>query len=161
GLADNGVALRQWWLAATALAVLEAPNEPAPLVVSPPLGWRPSYQAAASLIDVWTGTPWVQPVPLDAIDSEPEAGTLMPPDEQPAAQTSPTADAAAALMDSVAQYQTLLAEPVADDQFAAATVRAASAAWRVDPDAGREYATAALDEVRDLLSQVSLQVAPT
>jgi hypothetical protein len=160
-LADDEVALRQRWLAVTALAVLGARDEPAPLVVSPPLGWQPSHQAASRLIDVWTATPWVDPVGLDAIDPEPRAGTVLPPGAQSAAQLSPTSDAAADLLSGVVQYETLLVEPAGGEEFAAATVRAASAAWRTDPDAGREYAAAALTEVTGRLSQVSLQVAPT
>ena len=160
-LADDDVAMRQRWLAATALAVLEpTAGDPAPLVVSPPLGWQPSYQAASQLIDVWTSAPWVEPVTVDQIDSQHTPGTLVSPDARPAGQDSPTADAAAELLARVSQYETLLAEPADGDDFSAAMVRAASAAWRTDPDAGRTFIAAAAREVRDLLSQVSVQVAP-
>lgn len=161
-LADDEIALRQRWLASTALAVLGAPEgELAPLVVSPPLRWQPNHQAASRLIDVWTATPWVEPVTLDEIDTERQVGTLLPNDAGSTEQASPTATAAADLLAGVAQYETLLAEPSDGDDFSVVTVRAASAAWRDDPDAGLEYIAAAAGEIRHLLSQVSLQVAST
>jgi hypothetical protein len=161
-LADDDVAMRQRWLAATALAVLEpAAGDPAPLVVSPPLGWQPSHQAASRLIDVWTSVPWVEPVAVGQIDSRHTPGTLVSVDAPTSGQDSPTADAAAELLARVSQYESLLAEPADGDDFSAAMVRAASAAWRADPDAGRRFITVATGEVNDLLSQVSVQVAST
>jgi len=161
-LADDDVAMRQRWLAATALAVLEpASGDPAPLVVSPPLGWQPSHQAASRLIEVWTSVPWVEPVALGQIDSQHTPSTLASEDAPAGGQDSPTADAAAELLAHVSQYETLLAEPADGDDFSAALVRAASAAWRADPDAGRPFIAAATTEVKDLLSQVSVQVAST
>lgn len=160
-LADDDVAMRQRWLAATALAVLEPDADPAPLVVSPPLGWQPSYQAASRLIEVWTSVPWVEPVAVDQIGSQRTPGTLAPVDASASGQDSPTADAAAELLARVGQYETLLAEPADGDDFSTAMVRAASAGWRADPDSGRTFIAAATRDVGDLLSQVSVQVAST
>ena len=161
-LADDDVAMRQRWLAATALAVLETTaGDPAPLVVSPPLGWQPNYRAASRLIDVWTSVPWVEPVAVGQLDSQHTPSTLVSVDASTSGQDSPTAEAAAELLAGVSQYETLLAEPADGDDFSAAMVRAASAAWRTDPDAGRPFIAAATREVKDLLSQVSVQVAST
>lgn len=159
---DDAIALRQRWLAATALAVLDAPDdEPAPVVVSPPLGWRPNPQVADRLIEIWTETPWVEPVALGEIATERTPGTLLEADTAAGAQNSPATDAAAELLARVAQYEALLAEPTDSDDFSAVTVRAASAGWRADPGTGQDFIAAADSEVRALLSQVFVQVAPT
>ena len=159
--AGDPVALRQRWLAATALTVLEAPDgNPAPVVVSPPLGWRPTLQEATRLIDIWTDVPWVAPTLIDEMDAARTPGALTAEQSPVAEQLSPTADAAADLLARVAQYESLLAEPSDVDDFGAITVRAASAAWRADPDTGHEFIAAATRAVSELLSQVFLQVAP-
>ncbi|HEX5996379.1 MAG TPA: DUF6049 family protein [Jiangellales bacterium] len=161
-VAEDDVAMRQRWLSETAIAVLEhSAGEPAPLVVSPPLSWQPSHQAAARLIEVWMSAPWVEPVAVDQIGSQRAPGTLVSAAAPTSEPDSPTADAAAELLADVSQYETLLAEPSDGEDFGAVTVRAASATWRADPDAGRHFVAASTAAVRDLLAQVSAQVAPT
>lgn len=155
---DRDVTLRQRWLAETALAVTGASDPSRPLVAAPPLGWQPTPQQARHLIEVWTQTPWVEPVGLDAV--EPSAATVAAPRSAPVALPPENAAAATDLNAAVAQYRRLAGDSTVSDDHSAATLRAASAFWRDDPQRGRAYAERKTREVAGYLAEVSLQVAP-
>lgn len=72
-----------------------------------------------------------------------------------------TADAAAELRAAAEQYETLLAEPAGAEGYDRAAVRAASATWRLDPEAANSYAEQIIEDLRSRLDQVSLAVPPT
>jgi hypothetical protein len=57
-------AVKQRFLAETAMVAAEAPNDPRSLVVSPPETWDPSESLAADLLTETTSAPWLQPVQL-------------------------------------------------------------------------------------------------
>lgn len=155
------LALRQRWLAETALAALEPTTQDRPLVTGPPPGWQTDAELADHLIDMWTTTPWIEPVALDAlVGSDPP--TVQTNDEAvQAVLPEQNASAAAELQASMSQYEALLAEPTDSDDSSVATLRAASATWRDDPAAGQSYIAEISEDVRSRLQQVSLTVAPT
>jgi hypothetical protein len=57
-------AVKQRFLAETAMIAAEAPNDPRSLVVAPPETWDPSQSLAAGLLSETTSAPWLQPVQL-------------------------------------------------------------------------------------------------
>ena len=157
-------ALRQAWLAETAMAALSAASTasaPTPLAVAPPDGWQPSPDVARALIDVWTTTPWVRPTALadlfaddvPTVQIDPVASAVPP--ELPAEYTAAVAD----LQRDSSRYAALLAEPDAlVEEMTAATLRALATAWRGAPEAGLAYTTAATSEVALRLGEVSVLV---
>lgn len=155
--------LRQRWLAETALAALDPAAAGRPLVTGPPPGWQANLELATTLIDVWTTTPWVEPVPLRAIDDDPRGITTIPDagDGASAALPEAAAEAAADLRAAADQYATLLAEAPEGEDYAKATVRAASATWSTDPEAASAYSEQMTEELRSRLARVSLAVPPT
>jgi hypothetical protein len=58
-------AIKQRFLAETAMIAAEAPNEPRSVVISPPETWGPSAALAKALLRETTTAPWLQPVPLE------------------------------------------------------------------------------------------------
>jgi hypothetical protein len=60
-------AIKQQFLAETAMIAAEAPNDPRSLVVSPPETWDPTEALAADLLHETTSAPWLQPVQLESL----------------------------------------------------------------------------------------------
>jgi hypothetical protein len=163
-------ALRQAWLAETALAALSADSaavgQPAAMVGAAPYGWRPSPSVAKALIDVWTTTPWVRPTSLGAIPAAERASAALGPDQAATAvppELPPEYLAAASdLRRDSDRYTALLAEPDAlVDELRTATLRALATTWRAAPEAGAAYTSQVEAEVARRLSQVSVLVPDT
>jgi hypothetical protein len=60
-------AIKQRFLAETAMIAAEAPNDARSLVISPPQTWDPSEALAAALLRETTSAPWLQPVQLSSL----------------------------------------------------------------------------------------------
>jgi Family of unknown function (DUF6049) len=158
-------AMRQAWLAETALTALAARNEaarPGALVGAPPSGWQPLPAAAQALVDVWTTTPWTRPVPLSGIPVPPRAPVVAP---DPAATATPPElppeymQAVFGLRRDSARYAAVLAEPDGlVDELPAATLRALATTWREAPEAGANYTSVVTAEVESRLGEVSILV---
>jgi hypothetical protein len=173
--AAGAVALRQSWLAETAMAALDAAAsgglddgtdaEAAPLAATAPYGWQPDPDLAQALIDVWTETAWIVPTPLASL-AVPESPTVVAPrsevDTVPAPLPSDYVTAVADLRERGAQYAALLAEPDGvTSRLEAAVLRSASSGWRSDLAAGEAYTAAATATATSGLDQVSVQVPPS
>lgn len=158
--AGDPVELRQRWLAETALAAME-PAGDRPLLAAPPHGWQPEPELAAELIRVWTNTPWVEPVGLGELAELPAAAVIDGGTNVPAALPDANAAAVTELIDRLDQYENLVGDGSAAAEYRTEALRTASAFWRHDAETGRAVAEELAGEVTDLLSQVSLQVAPT
>ncbi|HSK27705.1 MAG TPA: DUF6049 family protein [Jiangellales bacterium] len=178
--AEHALQARQRWLAETALAALAADRdgaEPVPLVTASPELWRPEPATARALVEAWTTTPWVAPTSLGALlgpahagsAAAPQPGTGQPgsevldPDPPESARTDELppdfVTAVAEAQADVERYLHLLAEP--DEPAAAlepALLRAASAGWRTDLVAGRQYVGRLTAEAEEPLQQVSVLV---
>jgi hypothetical protein len=158
-------ALRQAWLAETALVALAADDEKPvaqPLVAAPPDGWQPSAAVAKALVEVWTMTPWVQPATLADLPA-PVQGTQVRLDSAASAMPPqlPQANVAAAteLQRASASYAALLAEPEAlTAALPLSTLRAVATAWRAAPEAAATYAATATAMVSSRLSQVAVLI---
>jgi hypothetical protein len=71
---DQVAAARQRLLAETLTTVTELPETQRLLVMAPDPGWTPSAQGAAMVLDVLSGTPWVDPTSLaEALAREPSS----------------------------------------------------------------------------------------
>jgi len=62
-------AVRQRFLAETAMIAAEAPNTARTIVVAPPEDWSPSETLASDLLGETTTTPWLTPTALDGLSS--------------------------------------------------------------------------------------------
>jgi hypothetical protein len=157
-------ALRQAWLAETAMSALAADSTatvPTPLAVAPPDGWQPSPDVARALIDVWTTTPWVRPTALADLPADGSPTVRTDPDATPVPPELPAeyVAAVAQLRRDSARYAALLAEPDAlVEEFQTATLRALATAWRTAPEAGAAYTAAVTSEVALRLGELSVLV---
>jgi Family of unknown function (DUF6049) len=158
-------ALRQAWLAETALVALAADDETPvaqPLVAAPPYGWQPSAAVAKALVEVWTTTPWVRPATLADLPA-PVQGTQVLLDSAASATPPqlPRENVAAAtdLQRASASYAALLAEPQAlTAALPLSTLRAMATAWRAALETGATYAATATGMVSSRLSQVAVLI---
>jgi Family of unknown function (DUF6049) len=158
---DDTVALRQRWLAETALAAMDPVTGGRPLLAAPPHAWLPDPDLAAALIDVWTGTPWAHPVDLASFGDIPPASVVPADSTAPGVLPASNAAAVAELITRLDQYEMLIEETSDADALDPAALRAASAFWARDAETGRAHADELADAITDRLTQVSLQVAPT
>ncbi|PSL01351.1 hypothetical protein CLV30_11481 [Haloactinopolyspora alba] len=158
--------VRQRWFAETAMIAMSAADSgatPDPLVVAPPLRWRPSKAAAEAVIASWTSIPWVEPTSVDTA-SNGTAGTdtdAVTPDPAEGTNRLPenNVEATAELHRQAGSYAGLLADTgTANQDLALAAVRAASTGWRSDPAAGRAYANSIADDLAAQLDEVSVTV---
>ena len=157
----NDLAMRQRWLAETALAAMDPVDGSRPMVAAPPLGWQPDPEFAAALIEVWTTTPWVEPIELASLDALPAPSVVPAGATVPAVLPADNATSVAELMGGLDQYEMLVEESADSDEYRTSVLRAASALWADDPSPGLAHAAELAATVGEQLSQVSLHVAPT
>ena len=163
------VQARQRWLAETALAVLTAERtgqDPLPLLTAAPQQWRPDPTMARTLVDTWTGAPWVTAVTVGEVAATPateETAPVLTPAPPASARVvelpEDMVDAVATAHADVESYLHLLADP--DERTSAldpVLLRATSAAWRSDVISGRAYAADLSAEARESLAQVDVLV---
>jgi hypothetical protein len=157
-------ALRQAWLAETAMIALAADGAAAaapPLVAAPPDGWQPPAEVARALIDMWTTTPWVRPVTL--ADLPASGGPPVRADAAAVADPPPLSleyvDAVADFRRDSGSYAAVLAEPDALVQgLETAALRGLATTWRSAPEAGTAYTAEMTAEVALRLDEVSVLV---
>jgi Family of unknown function (DUF6049) len=65
-------AVRQRFLAETAMIAAEAPDSVRTIVVAPPDDWSPSEALASDLLGETTAAPWLTPAPLASLTSAPD-----------------------------------------------------------------------------------------
>jgi hypothetical protein len=131
-------AVRQQFLAETAMIAAEAPNSARTIVVAPPQNWSPSQALAGDLLGETTATPWLAPTALGSLSSVPDTQRTVQRVPPPATKASP-GELGKAYLNQVALvgarlavYQSMLYKPGPDypqllDQALIATE---SAAWR-------------------------------
>jgi hypothetical protein len=150
-------AVRQRFLAETAMITAEAPNSARTIVVAPPENWSPSQTLAGDLLGETTGAPWLTPTPLDSLSSAPDTQRTVPRQSPPASKASPGElsrgylDPVRLAGDRLGVYQSILYKPnpgyvPALDQALAATE---SAAWR---GGGTAQGQARVDNLSEYLS---------
>lgn len=131
-------AVRQRFLAETAMIAAEAPDSERTIVVAPPGNWSPSEALASDLLSETSTAPWLTPTPLASLSSAPDTQRAVPRQSPPASQRSPGELSRGYLKqvrilgDRIGVYKSMLYKPAQSytrslDEALLATV---SAAWR-------------------------------
>ncbi len=160
---DTEFAVRQRFLAETAMIAAEAPNSARTIVVAPPEDWSPSEALASDLLGETTTTPWLTPAPLGSLSSAPDTQRTAPRQPPPANKASPGElsgsylDQVRSLETQLSVYNSMLYKPApgyvqALDQALIATE---SAAWR---GSGTSQGLAQVDNLHDYLSSAEKKV---
>jgi hypothetical protein len=82
-------AVKQRFLAETAMIVAEAPGSTRSVVVAPPAGWSPSQQLASDLLGETVGAPWLKPATLRSLTTTPDSERTVARKPPPGTQASP------------------------------------------------------------------------
>ena len=82
-------AVRQRFLAETAMIAAEAPDSVRTIVVAPPANWSPSETLASALLGETSTAPWLAPAPLGSLSSSPDTQRTVPRQPPPASKASP------------------------------------------------------------------------
>ena len=156
-------AVRQRFLAETAMIAAEEPNSARAIVVAPPEDWSPPETLASDLLGETTNTPWLTPAPLGSLSSAPDTQRTVPRQSPPASKASPGElsrgylDRVRSVGAQVSVYKSILYKPEPGyvpglDQALIATE---SAAWR-GGEASRGLAQA--DNLSDYLQSAEKKV---
>ena len=133
-------AVRQRFLAETAMIAAEAQNSRRTVVVAPPGGWSPSEALASDLLGETTTTPWLTPTTLTSLNSAADTERAVPRHSPPASKASPDElsrrylNAVRVVGDRLGVYQSMLYQPAAayTRSLDEALLATQSAAWRGD-----------------------------
>ncbi len=87
--ASTGFAVRQRFLAETAMIAAEAPDSDRSVVVAPPENWSPPQALASELLGETVNTPWLKPATLSSLTAAPNTYRKLPRQAPPASQESP------------------------------------------------------------------------
>ncbi len=131
-------AVRQRFLAETAMIAAEAPDSRRTVVVAPPGGWSPSEALASDLLGETTTTPWLTPTPLTSLSSAADTERAVPRHLPPGRKASPGElsrdylSAVRVVGDRLGVYQSMLYRPAAayTRSLEEALLATQSAAWR-------------------------------
>ncbi len=130
-------AVRQRFLAETAMIAAEAPNTSRTIVVAPPDDWSPSQTLASDLLSETAAAPWLTPTPLASLSSAPDTQRAVKR-QAPPAKASPGELSRGYLSDvstlgtQLGVYKSMLFKPQPDylEALDQALVATESAAWR-------------------------------
>ena len=131
-------AVRQRFLAETAMIAAEEPNSARTIVVAPPANWSPPQTLAGDLLGETTTTPWLVPTALDRLSSAADTQRTVPRVPPPARKASP-GELGRGYLSNVASigtqlgvYKSMLYKPAASysQSLDTALVATESAAWR-------------------------------
>jgi Family of unknown function (DUF6049) len=131
-------AVKQRFLAETAMIAAQEPNSARSVVVAPPQDWSPSAALAGDLLDETASAPWLHPATLGSLPGAPDTERAVPRQSPPASKASPGELGRSYLSQvgllgaNLGLYKSMLYRPRQDyvlmlDEVLAATE---SAAWR-------------------------------
>ena len=131
-------AVRQRFLAETAMIAAEAPDSERTIVVAPPDNWSPSETLASDLLGETSTAPWLTPTPLASLSSAPDTQRAVPRHSPPDNQASPGElsrdylSQVRVLGDRLGVYKSMLYKPAAPytRSLDEALLATESAAWR-------------------------------
>jgi Family of unknown function (DUF6049) len=131
-------AVRQRFLAETAMIAAEAPDSERTIVVAPPGNWSPTKALASDLLGETQTAPWLTPTPLASLSSAPDTQRAAPRHPPPASQPSPGElsrdylGQVRILGDRVGVYKSMLYKPAESytRSLDEALLATESAAWR-------------------------------
>jgi hypothetical protein len=161
-------AVRQRFLAETAMIAAEEPNTARTVVVAPPEDWSPSQTLASDLLGETTTAPWLKPAALEGLSSAPDTQRTMLRQSPPGRKAGP-GELSRSYLSRVrllgAQldvYKSMLYKPQpaylrALDQALVATE---SAAWRGGMSQGLAQAKNLRDYLRSAEKKVKIIASP-
>ena len=131
-------AVRQRFLAETAMIAAEAPDSPRTIVVAPPGGWSPSEALASDLLGETATAPWLTPTKLTSLSSAADTERAVPRQSPPGSKASPDElsrdylNAVRVVGARLGVYQSMLYRPAAayTRSLDEALLATQSAAWR-------------------------------
>jgi hypothetical protein len=131
-------AVKQRFLAETAMIAAEAPDSVRSVVVAPPAGWSPSQQLASDVLAETAGAPWLKPAPLGSLATAQNTERTLERQGPPASKASPDElsrsylDTVSSLGATLSVYQSMLyqAPPSYLQSLDDALSATESAAWR-------------------------------
>ncbi len=131
-------AVRQRFLAETAMIAAEAPDSTRAIVVAPPQDWSPSQALASDLLGETTTAPWLAPARLSSLSSTPDTQRSVLRQPPPASRASRGElsrgylDTIGSLGTQLGVYKSMLYKPQPDyvQSLAEALAATESAAWR-------------------------------
>jgi hypothetical protein len=131
-------AVKQRFLAETAMIAAEAPDSARSVVVAPPAGWSPSQQLASDVLAETAGAPWLKPATLGSLATAQDTERTLKRQGPPTSKASPDElsrgylDQVSSLGDSLRAYQSMLYNaPLSYQQSLDEALAATeSAAWR-------------------------------
>jgi hypothetical protein len=155
-------AVKQRFLAETAMIAAEAPDSARSVVVAPPSGWSPSQQLASDLLGETVGAPWLKPATLHTLTTAPDSERALARKAPPASQASP-GELSRGYLSQVSSTGTqlsvyksiLLAPPSYLQSLDEALSATESAAWR---GGGQSQGVALRRNLRDYLSYAENKV---
>ena len=131
-------AVKQRFLAETAMMAAEAPESERTIVVAPPGDWSPSETLASDLLRETSTAPWLTPTPLTSLSSAPDTQRAAPRHSPPDSQASPGElsrdylKQVRVLGDRIGVYKSMLYQPAESytRSLDEALLATESAAWR-------------------------------
>ena len=131
-------AVKQRFLAETAMMAAEAPESERTIVVAPPDDWSPSETLASDLLTETMTAPWLAPTPLTSLSSAPDTQRAAPRHSPPDSQASPGElsrdylKQVRVLGDRIGVYKSMLYQPAESytRSLDEALLATESAAWR-------------------------------
>ena len=156
-------AVRQRFLAETAMIAAEEPNSARTIVVAPPENWSPSQTLASDLLSETTGAPWLAPAALGSLSSAPDTQRTVARHWPPASKASP-GELSRGYLDQVRsagilldEYTSMLYNPAPGyvPSLEQALVATESAAWR---GGGMSQGLARLDDLLEYLTGAGKKV---
>ena len=160
--AGREFAVRQRFLAETAMIAAEEPNTARTIVVAPPQDWSPSEALASDLLGETTA-PWLTPASLGSLSSAPDTQRTVPRQSPPASKASPGELSRAYLArvrtlgGQLGVYKSMLYKPKLAyvQSLDQALVATESAAWR---DGGTSRGLAQWHSLSEYLSSAEKKV---
>jgi hypothetical protein len=158
-------AVRQRFLAETAMIAAEEPNSARTIVVAPPADWSPSRTLAGDLLGETATTPWLAPTELDRLSSAPDTQRTVERVPPLATKASPGELSRGYLSEvgsigsQLGMYTSMLYKPGTDyvQSLDQALVATESAAWRGRGEAqGRALAATLADYLGGAVSKVKI-----
>jgi len=156
-------AVRQRFLAETAMIAAEEPNTARTIVVAPPAGWSPSETLASDLLGETTAAPWLSATPLRSLSSAADTQRTVARQPPPASQASPGElsrgylSRVKSLGARVRVYESMLYKPRPAylQSLNQALIATESAAWR---GSGMPQGLALRDSLSDYLANANRKV---
>jgi hypothetical protein len=156
-------AVRQRFLAETAMIAAEAPDSARSVVVAPPQNWSPPQSLASDLLDETVSTPWLKAATLTGLVSAPDTERQVHRQQPPATKQSPGElsrgylNQVRSLGAAFGAYESMLynAAPSYLQPLNEALSATESAAWRGDTAAGQ----ALVDGLNDYLTSQEKKVS--